>query len=46
MLDRETAQEARDHTLEAIRHINQSWQLVAGRVANPTFREMKKRRTQ
>ncbi|MFA6968710.1 hypothetical protein [Bosea sp. (in: a-proteobacteria)] len=42
MLDRDTAQEARNHILEAIRHINQSWQLLEGRMSDATFQEMKR----
>ena len=42
MLDRNTAQEARDHILEAIQHINQSWQLLEGRLPDATFQEMKR----
>lgn len=42
MLDRNTAQEARDHILEAIQHINQSWQLLDGRLPGATFQEMRR----
>ena len=42
MLDRNTALEARDHILTAIRHINQSWQLIEGRMPDATFAEMKR----
>jgi len=42
MLDRSTAQEARDHILEAIRHINRSLQLVEGQLPDATFQKMKR----
>ncbi len=42
MLDRNTAQEARDHILEAFQHINRSWHLIEGRLPDATFQEMKR----
>lgn len=42
MLDRSTAQEARDHILEAIRHINLSLLLVESRLPDALFQPMKR----
>ena len=42
MLDYDTAEKARDHILEAIRHMNQSWQLVEGQISDGAFQKMKR----
>lgn len=42
MLDRSTAQEARDHVLEATRHINLSLLLIEGKLPDAIFQTMKR----
>ncbi len=42
MLDRSTAQKARDHVLDAIQHINCSLQLVEGQLPDAAFQKMKR----
>jgi len=42
MLDRSTAQKARDHILEAIQHVNCSLQLVEGQFPDAAFQKMKR----
>lgn len=42
MLDRSTAEEARDHILEAIQHISRSLLLIDGRLPDATFQQMKR----
>ena len=40
MIDRKTAEQARDHILEAIRHINSSVRLIDGQFPNATLKSM------
>lgn len=42
MLDHSTAEEARDHILEAIKQINLSLLLIEGRLPEATYNEMKR----
>jgi hypothetical protein len=42
MLDRSTAEKARNHILEAIKQINLSLRLIEGRLPEATYEEMKR----